>query len=102
MSDPIFAADTAQTTLAGAAVTLVVAGLGWMGTRKSRPEVMTLLVDEAIKLAQAAAAESDDLRGTVAELRAEVASLSAAVAECERKHSRAQAAMASAGIVLDA
>ena len=37
-----------------------------------------------------------------AELRAEVASLSAAVAECERKHSRAQAAMASAGIVLDA
>jgi hypothetical protein len=97
----ILAADTATTTLAGAAVTLLVAGMGWLGTRKSRPEATSILVDSAVKLAQAANAESDDLRATVAALRLEVEGLRAAVTECERKHSQAQAAMASAGIVVD-
>ena len=101
MSDPIIAADTAQVTLAGASVTLVVAALGYLGTRKTRPEASALLVDSAVKLAQAATAENDDLRGTVAELADKVDRLVAAVEACEQKHARATAALASAGIVVD-
>lgn len=101
MSEPIFAADTATTTIAGASVTLVVAALGWLGTRKSRPEASAILVDSAVKLAQVANQDNDDLRALVVELRAEVEHLRHAVSECERKHSRAQAAMAQAGIVID-
>lgn len=100
MSDPILAADTTQVTLAGAAVTLAVASLGYLGTRKTRPEASALLVDSAVKLAQAAAAENDDLRSAVAELTEQVARLRAAVEACEQKHAKATAAMASAGIVV--
>jgi hypothetical protein len=99
MAEPIFAADTAQTTLAGASITLLVAGLGWLGTRKSKPEAASVLVESAVKLAQAAATENDDLRSMVAEMRAEVAGLRAAVAECEAKHQSAQAALIAAGII---
>jgi len=99
MSDPILAADTAQTTLAGASITLLVAGLGWLGTRKSKPEAASVLVESAVKLAQAAAAENDDLRTMVAEMRTEVAGLRVAVAECEVKHQAAQQALISAGII---
>ena len=100
MHEPIFGADTtAQTTLAGASITLLVAGLGWLGTRKSKPEAASVLVESAVKLAQAAAAENDDLRTMVAEMRTEVAGLRVAVAECETKHQAAQQALISAGII---
>lgn len=101
MSDPLLA-DAAQTTLAGAAVTLAVAGMGWLGTRKSRPEATQVLVDSAVKLAQAATESEHVARTEMDDLRAEVAELRAQVNECERKHSAAQAAMAAAGIVVDA
>lgn len=97
----LLAADGAQATLAGAAVTLAVAGLGWLGTRKSRPEATQVLVDSAVKLAQAASTAEQVARDELDELRAELATLRAQVAECERKHSAAQAAMAAAGIVVD-
>lgn len=101
MSEPaILAADGAQATLAGAAVTLTVAGLGWLGTRKSRPETTQVLVDSAVKLAQAATESERVARAELDELRAELASLRVLVSECERKHSEAQAAMKAAGIVV--
>lgn len=102
MNEPtLLAADAAQTTLAGAAVTLLVAGFGWLGTRKSRPEAAAVLVDSAVKLATAAGAEADDLRGQLVALTAVVETLRAEVAECNRKHARAEAALASAGIIMD-
>lgn len=101
MPQTVLAADGAQATLAGAAVTLSVAVIGWLGTRKSRPEATQVLVDSAVKLAQAASTAEQDARDEIDELRKELAELRAQVAECERKHAAAQAAMAAAGIVID-
>jgi hypothetical protein len=103
MPEPsVLAADGAQATLAGAAVTLTVAGLGWLGTRKSRPETTQVLVDSAVKLAQAATESEHVARTEMDDLRGEVAELRALVDQCERKHAAALSAMASAGIVVDA
>ncbi len=55
-------------------------------------------------LQQVATTRGDEINRLVAvvdELRAEVEHLRGAVEACEAKHSRAQAAMASAGIVID-
>ena len=100
MSDPLLA-DAAQTTLAGAAVTLAVAGMGWLGTRKSRPEATQVLVDSAVKLAQAATESEHVARTELDDLRGEVAELRALVDQCERKHASALSAMAAAGIAVD-
>jgi hypothetical protein len=129
VSEPILAAEAAQTTLAGAAVAVIVATLGWLGTRKSRPEAASVLVDSAVKLAQAVSSENSELREAVEDLRqsnlafqhdneamradvqsmrveldqgrAEVTRLQIAVASCEAKHAKAQEAMVAAGIEID-
>lgn len=99
MSDPIVGLEPEQITLAGSAVTVAVEGLGYLGTRKSRPDGAAVLVDAAVKLAQAAAAENDNLHEAIAALRAEVDEVRSAVEMCERKHAAAEAALKAAGII---
>ena len=91
-------ADRVDPTVAGAAVAVLVAALGWAGTRKSRPEASGMLVAAAVDLARAATDSEKDRRDEIDDLRAELAELRAMVAECERKHQAATAALAAAGI----
>ena len=93
-------ADRVDPTVAGALVAVVVAAVGFAGTRKSRPEASGLLVAAAVDLARAATDAEKDRRTEIDDLRAELAELRAMVAECERKHHAAAAALASAGIVV--
>lgn len=94
------ASEGVDPTLAGAAVTLALAGIGFLGTRKSRTESTGVLVDAAVALAKAATESEDQARDEIRELRAEVVELRGLVEACERKHEAAAAALTSAGIAV--
>lgn len=58
-------------TLAGAAVACAVAGIGYLGTRKSRSESTKVLIDAATALANAATESETRARQELRELRDE-------------------------------
>lgn len=95
------AADHVDATLAGAAATLAVAGLGYLGTRRSRPDASAVLVESAVKLAQAASGDNDELRHQVDRLATKVSDLEheadklrRGLEACRSQHAAAQQELA--------
>lgn len=89
------AAIDSPPNLSGAALAVFLAAITYAGTRKPKADQAAALVKSATDLAGAMSAE-------LAALRLEVQRLAVAVAECEQKHQRAEAALRLAGIDMPA
>jgi hypothetical protein len=90
-------------TIAGAASTITAYWFTREGGQRPKleAEAQRFAFDALQQVATTRGDEIDRLVAVVEDLRSEVHTLRGAVEACEARHSRAQAAMASAGIVID-
>lgn len=88
------ATEHVDATFAGAAVTLAIAAVGYLGTRKSRPDAAAVLVESAMKLAQVATQDNDELREEIKGLKDEIHKLRAGLEACQSSHAAAQQELA--------